>query len=315
MPKIISRAEAIEQRLTKYFTGKPCPQGHKDFRIVSNRSCKKCSRNNSDAWLQKNKSSINERKLIKYHENKEEINAKKRELRAIKRAKKKIPKFKICTSCKKKLKKTSKNFRTKKGTTGNIILRQPCRVCERIQVSEYSKTEKGKEVKRNADKKYRKSGGKAISDKKYRDKNKDKLIKAQVDRRNYLRKTNPVVKLRDNISLRIRLALKEINLSKRNTTKIYTGCEIPFLKDYIQSKFTSKMSWDNYGRFGWHIDHIVPISYFIENYNFESIEIQKICFNFRNLQPLWEKDNIIKSNKISKEEAEKKIAEIKKLII
>jgi hypothetical protein len=52
------------------------------------------------------------------------------------------------------------------------------------------------------------------------------------------------------------------------------------------------MSWENHGRGGWHIDHIVPCALF----DLTRPEQQKSCFNYKNLQPLWEKDNLIKGN-------------------
>ena len=71
------------------------------------------------------------------------------------------------------------------------------------------------------------------------------------------------------------------------------GCNIDFLKKYIAKKFTKGMSWDNYGLYGWHIDHIKPCSCF----DLTKPEQQKLCFHYSNLQPLWAKDNISKSNK------------------
>ena len=53
------------------------------------------------------------------------------------------------------------------------------------------------------------------------------------------------------------------------------------------------MTWKNQGRFGWHIDHIVPCSKF----DLSDPDQQKECFNYKNLQPLWAKENILKSNK------------------
>jgi len=52
------------------------------------------------------------------------------------------------------------------------------------------------------------------------------------------------------------------------------------------------MSWENYGRNGWHVDHIIPLS----SAKTEE-EIYKLC-HYTNLQPLWEVDNIKKGNKI-----------------
>lgn len=40
--RIVSRKEAKEEGLTRYFTGKPCPQGHVSERLVCNACCVKC---------------------------------------------------------------------------------------------------------------------------------------------------------------------------------------------------------------------------------------------------------------------------------
>ena len=52
------------------------------------------------------------------------------------------------------------------------------------------------------------------------------------------------------------------------------------------------MSWDNYGRDGWHIDHIIPLSS-------TKIKEEIIKLNhYTNLQPLWATDNLKKGSKI-----------------
>jgi hypothetical protein len=71
----------------------------------------------------------------------------------------------------------------------------------------------------------------------------------------------------------------------------YIGCSIEHLKDYLQSKFENGMTWENYGK--WHIDHIRPCA----SFDLTDIEQQKICFNYKNLQPLWAEDNFKKSDK------------------
>ena len=72
----------------------------------------------------------------------------------------------------------------------------------------------------------------------------------------------------------------------------FLGCSPEELKIHIEKQFKDNMSFNNYGE--WEIDHIIPIS----SFNLSNIEESKKCFNYKNLQPLWEKENILKSNKI-----------------
>lgn len=51
---VISRKEAKEQGLTKYFTGKPCSRGHTDERRVSSKGCITCIRENVQNWNKNN---------------------------------------------------------------------------------------------------------------------------------------------------------------------------------------------------------------------------------------------------------------------
>jgi hypothetical protein len=53
------------------------------------------------------------------------------------------------------------------------------------------------------------------------------------------------------------------------------------------------MTWENYGLYGWHIDHIIPLA----SANTED-ELLKL-FHYTNLQPLWAEENLLKSNKIT----------------
>jgi hypothetical protein len=80
----------------------------------------------------------------------------------------------------------------------------------------------------------------------------------------------------------------------RNTTKDFLGCTFQKLKNHLQSQFAEGMTWDNMGRGGWHIDHIIPCAFF----DLTKPSHQKLCFNYKNLQPLWESDNCSKGDKI-----------------
>jgi hypothetical protein len=81
----------------------------------------------------------------------------------------------------------------------------------------------------------------------------------------------------------------------RNNAKTFNllGCTAEYFKEYIEKKFKPGMNWDNYGRLGWHIDHIKPISLAKD---VEDI-IKGKFFHYTNLQPLWGVENLKKSNK------------------
>ena len=64
------------------------------------------------------------------------------------------------------------------------------------------------------------------------------------------------------------------------------------LKDHLESQFDSKMTWDNYGVHGWHIDHRKPCDAFDLSDPDEQIQ----CFHYTNLQPMWGPENCSKNN-------------------
>jgi hypothetical protein len=105
-------------------------------------------------------------------------------------------------------------------------------------------------------------------------------------------KENPYFKLNHNISTAINKTLKRNKGGYHWETLVnYTSEE---LKKHIERQFKPGMSWSNYGK--WHIDHIIPISYFEFNSPYDD-EFQ-ICWSLNNLKPLWSKENISKNNKI-----------------
>ena len=90
---------------------------------------------------------------------------------------------------------------------------------------------------------------------------------------------------------RVKKFLKLNNIHTKNRTFQIIGCSPLYLKEYIEKKFTEGMCWNLVGK-EIHIDHIIPLS----SAKTEE-EIYKLC-HYTNLQPLWAKDNLTKSNKI-----------------
>lgn len=65
---------------------------------------------------------------------------------------------------------------------------------------------------------------------------------------------------------------------------------------HLETLFLPGMTWDNYGRDGWHIDHIIPKSLF--NYETPDDPEFKVAWALSNLQPLWAIDNIKKGARL-----------------
>lgn len=124
----------------------------------------------------------------------------------------------------------------------------------------------------------------------YRKKNKEEIIKKQVKYIVNRRLTNPLFKLKQDISNLIRISMKRKGYTKRSRTHQILGCDYDFFKQYIEAQFTNGMSWENQGK--WHYDHIIPIS--SANTEDEIIRLN----HYTNFQPMWAKDNLSKGAKI-----------------
>jgi len=125
-----------------------------------------------------------------------------------------------------------------------------------------------------------------------RQKKKSYKIKANLLRQTR-RKVDPNFRIRDNLSSQIRKLLKMEGLRKDETTTMkLLGCSIPFLKKHLESQFKPEMNWNNHSLKGWHVDHIRPCA----SFNLSDPDQLKICFNYKNLQPMWSKENMSKGS-------------------
>ena len=113
------------------------------------------------------------------------------------------------------------------------------------------------------------------------------------------RRRTPKGRLENAIRAGFHKGIRRGSKSARRTFDLlgYTPDE---LMAHIEKLFLPGMSWDNHGRGDecWHIDHIIPVAAF----NFETPDDPdfKICWALSNLRPLWEKDNLSKSDKLYK---------------
>jgi hypothetical protein len=118
-----------------------------------------------------------------------------------------------------------------------------------------------------------------------------KLNNKKIEKKRVVRENgDPVFKLKRRIRHTLRGSFKRKGYSKNTQSQKILGENWNVVKEYFESLFTEGMNWDNMGK--WHIDHIIPLS----TANSEE-DIINLC-NYKNLQPLWEKDNLEKSDKI-----------------
>jgi hypothetical protein len=107
--------------------------------------------------------------------------------------------------------------------------------------------------------------------------------------------TSEHIRIKKLLSSRIHKAVTRNGNGARKAARTMEliGCTIAEVRAHLESHFLPGMTWDNCGRNGWHIDHIRPCY----SFNLEDPVQQRICFHFTNLQPMWEADNISKSNR------------------
>lgn len=78
-----------------------------------------------------------------------------------------------------------------------------------------------------------------------------------------------------------------VRKAKSSYLEEYLGCSVVEFRAHLESKFKPGMTWENYGRTGWHIDHIVSLS----GFDLTKEANVKIALHFTNTQPLWGTEN------------------------
>lgn len=113
----------------------------------------------------------------------------------------------------------------------------------------------------------------------------------QKEIKEYNKHYNKTHRININLRRRIHKALKGICKSKHTVELL--GCSVEKLKQHLESKFIKRMTWQNYGYYGWHVDHIKPCA----SFDLSKVSEQRKCFHYTNLQPLWAKDNLSKGGR------------------
>jgi len=120
--------------------------------------------------------------------------------------------------------------------------------------------------------------------------------KVRISQKKFAVKYNKTLRGRLNKTIRNQMNLALKNGKEGWSWEILAGYTLEQLMQHLERLFQEGMTWDNYGKKGWHIDHIIPVSLWkFESYNDREF---KQCWSLANLQPLWAIDNLKKGNKI-----------------
>lgn len=193
-----------------------------------------------------------------------------------------------------------------------------CKDCIALKAKEYYSNNKSKLLSRSKEYSLKNKETRKIKRKEYHLKNKEMVnakgrqyYKENKDKyQEYYRNNKELVNKR-NVKYRVNRYKNDINfklvslLRGRLTDAIRgnfkngsaiedLGCSIEEFKLYIESKFQEGMTWDNHGLYGWHIDHIIPLS----SFDLTDNEQLKKAVHYTNLQPLWAEDNLKKGNRV-----------------
>lgn len=233
--------------------------------------------------------------------------------------------MKICCKC--RVEKCETEFhKANKHSDGLASLCKPCAIAKTKQWCQDNR-DRSNQQSRNWSKVNHEK--RLLVQKQYRERNRDRLnhearIRKSLNREERCKRarerqkermlTDPLFALSRTLRRRFTDALKNQCCNKNTSALKLLGCTIPELKQHLELKFLSGMTWENRGpgflqKGGkpildengmtilinqWNIDHIVPCA----SFNLSNLEQQKRCFHYSNLQPLWARDNISKGTKI-----------------
>lgn len=206
---------------------------------------------------------------------------------------------KICGAC--KIEKGFECFgKDKKTKTG---YKWACHDCRKIESKQYRENNRERRSQTLKDYYENNKEKELLRFKKYREDNKEKRNETQnrsyhknkdktKERNKFRTQTDPVYKLTKVVRSRVTSYIKKNAIPKNHPTFELVGCTPQELKEHLEKQFKEGMTWDNHGKYGWHIDHIIPLS----SATTEE-ELYKLC-HFTNLQPLWAEENLSKGNRI-----------------
>jgi len=273
----IDRKIALEKGLTQYFPGSACPKGHIALRWTSGGGCTVC---HAERMKQKRQEGYF------------------REYAARQRA-------------------TNPNWRENKARDARVSYHrhkddEGSREKRKAWYEKYKASSWYQESTKRAKAKFVTSGKKAEADKRYSQSEAGQAARVKARQQwqtkfeaekgmpvtTWRIQNDPQFKLHIRLNTRIRDALMKQGIVKAAKTAELIDADIANFRSYLEANWDERMSWESYGRNGWHVDHIRPCA----SFDLTNEDQQRVCFNWRNLQPMWGSENISKSDNYSPED-------------
>lgn len=283
--ELITRKAAKALGLTHYFTGRPCKRGHIDLRVVTTKQCSVCVR-----------MAAQERAAL--------LSPLIHVLR---------PGFAlVCATCSREIVLAGsptghggasfcrvsdsykerlycgkscedKNYSVRAGLSAKAQSRyRSDPECRQRLLARQARARATVEAKKLQSHRYRL----------WRQNNSEKRAAYQLQWERNRRKHDLNHRLKNALRHRVHLAIKH-GFKSAATTELL-GAPIEKVVRHLESQFLPGMSWDNWTKDGWHIDHIQPCA----SYDLTDPEQQRKCFHYTNLQPLWASDNCSKRDRL-----------------
>jgi bacterioferritin-associated ferredoxin len=169
---------------------------------------------------------------------------------------------------------------------------------EKVKERRKKAYQKNKEFEKEKSKRWRKANpewAKESKDK-WKKENIEHVRKYRNKYQNKRRENDPLYKLVRSCRNRVSQSLNRRGYTKKSKTYKILGCSYEMFIKYLETQFSEGMSIDNYGE--WELDHIIPISA-ADN------EEEAIALNcYKNFQPLWKKENLLKADKFKTKDKE-----------
>lgn len=98
----------------------------------------------------------------------------------------------------------------------------------------------------------------------------------------------------ERIEQAVRSAIHGRKIERGAAVERLLGYSMAQLKLHLERQFTRGMTWDNYGKAGWHIDHILPKRCF----DLTADDGIVAYWSLSNLRPLWAHENHTKKDRV-----------------